>query len=65
MTDESRIAVTDNAIRWTSNILVEVLSNSHGVISGPVREHLRDAISSLSEAQQGIRFPDGEKGNPT
>lgn len=43
-----------NGIRWTSNILVELLANN-GDIDDTGREHLRAAVKSLGEADLAYR----------
>lgn len=54
MNIETEKEIVSNAIRWTSNILVEVLSN-HGRVSDEGRAHLKEAIKKLAEASWEYR----------
>ncbi len=53
-----RELVVDHAIRWTSNILTEVLGNHARFIRPSTRERLRDAVNALSEARSTIQQSD-------
>jgi hypothetical protein len=48
-------AVLLHGIRWTKNILVELLGNYSGRMSRPVRERLMTAISELEETAVLLR----------
>ncbi len=55
MKNTESLTVVEHAIRWSNNILTEVLSN-HGRKLNPVaREHLKAAVCSLAEAFESIR----------
>jgi hypothetical protein len=54
MTEETKVELILNAIRWVSNILVEILSN-YGSINQEGREHLRSAIASLHKAEDSYK----------
>jgi len=47
-----RIEVTRHAIRWTSNILAEVLSNHGKVLPDQMRNSILAAISALAEVDR-------------
>ncbi len=47
--------IVSHAIRWTNNILTEVLGNHGTRVPGPVRDHLRAAIACLAEADMALR----------
>lgn len=50
-----RIYLTLNAIRWVSNILVELLSNNGSVLPPEAREALRIAVEELEKSSSVIR----------
>lgn len=50
-----RIQITEHAIRWATNMLVEVGNNHGGVIPPAARNALRDAIMALGEASDALR----------
>jgi hypothetical protein len=50
--------VVSNALRWASNILVEVQGNHSEYINPDAADKLRDAIRTLHQASQNLRFPD-------
>lgn len=50
MNTSTRITIVDHAIRWTSNILVEVLGNHGKAIPPSARDALRTAVEALSVA---------------
>jgi hypothetical protein len=54
MDSKTKIELLLNAIRWTSNILVEVLS-AYGSVDDTGRNHLRDAVMSLEKAAASYR----------
>jgi hypothetical protein len=49
--------VVENALRWVSNILVEVQTNHSEYINPDAADKLRDAIRTLHDATQNLRFP--------
>lgn len=54
--NEVRIEIIQHAIRWCSNILVEVLSNYAAAVGDDVaRDLLRDAIAALAKADDQYR----------
>ena len=57
MDQETREEIVLHALRWTSNILVEVLSNHGNNLPPKSRSRLRDAVASLAETEREIRFP--------
>jgi hypothetical protein len=52
MTLESRLTIVEHAIRWSSNILNEVVGNHGRFIPVEAREHLKQATQELSSAAQ-------------
>ena len=54
VTRQTRIAIVEHAIRWSSNILTEVTSNHLGILSPATREHLASALSSLGAALRSL-----------
>jgi hypothetical protein len=48
-------AIVSHAIRWSNNILTETLGNHSTRLIGPVRDHLRAAVTSLQEADMALR----------
>lgn len=55
---EEAHVVLENAMRWTSNILVEVQANHGEYMPQVAAEHLRQSIRSLHDATMNLRFPD-------
>ncbi len=51
MLAEVRQEIVRHAIRWTNNVLVEVLSNHGAFVPPRVREAMHEATSALSVAQ--------------
>jgi len=49
VTDEARIEVVKNAVRWASNMLVEVNSNHAEELPADVSEKIRVAVRSLAD----------------
>lgn len=49
-TQEAREAVVLVAVRWSRNMLAEVLGNHGGSIDAKLRDVVRRAIDALSEA---------------
>ena len=53
--DEVRKQIVLHAIRWTSNMIVEIV-HAHGEhMPGKVRDLLRDVTTSLSDADKILR----------
>jgi hypothetical protein len=55
MTKETRSEIVQHAIRWTANMLVEVISNHGPIMPRQAREHLKTGVDSLHEALRVIR----------
>lgn len=55
MSHEVRVAIVEHAIRWATNILVEVLHNHGRALPQEVRIPLHDAIQKLGDAAQELR----------
>ncbi len=55
LSKETRLALVENASRWTCNILVEVLGSHGEVIPAETREALQEAVSALGKAGAWIR----------
>jgi hypothetical protein len=54
MTRETRIEIVKHAVRWTTNILVEVLNNHSLIIPPQARLSIKAAVSSLGDASQNL-----------
>jgi hypothetical protein len=57
MDRETREEIVLHALRWTNNILVEVLGNYGPKLPPEARVRLRDAISAVNDTDTEIRFP--------
>jgi hypothetical protein len=57
MDQETREEIVLHALRWTNNILVEVLMNYGPKLPPEARVRLRDAISAVNDTDTEIRFP--------
>jgi len=64
MNTSTRIAIVDSAIRWTSNILVEVVSNHGQKIPPSAYNALRMAVAALSTASAELVQGDPPKPDP-
>lgn len=51
-----RHAIIDNGLRWTNNIIHEILGNHSSVMTEETRQHLRDAVMSLSFAMSSNKI---------
>lgn len=60
-----REEVVLHGIRWTNNILTEVVSNHAGALSPRARELLGTACTCLGEAADEIRFPNRQESGLT
>jgi hypothetical protein len=52
---EIRREIVEHAVRWSNNILAEVLSNHGPCIGDEARDLLSQAISNLAEVESAIR----------
>lgn len=57
LTKEARIEVVGHGIRWTNNILAELISQHGEHVGDAVRTHLRTAITALNAADTELRNP--------
>lgn len=57
MDKEIREEIVLHALRWTNNILVEVLCSRGLKLPPEARVRLRDAISAVNDTDTEIRFP--------
>jgi hypothetical protein len=51
MTPEARVAVIRAAVRWSTNMLVEVMGNHGGHLTDSQRDAVKRALEALSEFQ--------------
>lgn len=49
MTNETKQAIVSNAVRWASNMLVEVLGNYHQILSKEQHDALKRSVSALQD----------------
>jgi hypothetical protein len=55
MRKEIRLAIIEHAVRWTSNILVEVTSNHGTLLGDSTLCLLADAVRLLSDVEKRLR----------
>jgi protein-tyrosine-phosphatase len=49
VTDDTRREIVREAVRWASNIVIEVTSNHHNVLTPAQREALRRAVKAMAD----------------
>lgn len=60
MTKSTRQQIVLHAVRWATNMLVEVTSNHvRTAFSSKVADKLRIALSALNDAEQAMRTEEG------
>lgn len=60
----TQVAILQHAIRWSSNVLVEVSSNHSAALTVNGRQHLHDAIRSLENMRLEFLHPEKECTKP-
>lgn len=53
MNDETKKHLVENGVRWAKNLLIDVMTYSHGgkLLTPKARQALRDALSNLDEPE--------------
>lgn len=54
--DKAQLAVLESGVRWTTNILVELLNNYGAKLSPETGGHFRRAVRALGELSTALRI---------